>query len=238
VLRAVLHHLPEQTKTPLRAVIRLFGATPMQRVVEELRRRGVRLDECRALEIYGAAGNLHVKDYAPYVASLEIWEIDTELGPQLRANFPDATVKIVDSYQEIRRTANVFDLIVVDNPGSIHQGHCEHFDIIDDVFRVAHNPAVVVLLVLPRGSDELRRTWPYMLNAEQLEIRRAFYHTDRPDDVSLDALAAVYTAIARSHGWNVEWHFFQKRHYTFYLLVLKIRREDSPSATSTTSEGE
>jgi len=224
MLRTLLHNLPEPAKAPLRAVVRGVGAAPMRQVVKELRRRGVALGECRALEVFGGEGSLHVKDYAPYVASLEIWEYNPRLEPRLRANFPAATVKIVDSYQEIKRATNKYDLIVVDNPGSIHQGHCEHFDILDDLFRVANSPAVIVLQTIPTGSDELRKTYPYILNDEQLEIRRAFYRTDRPDAVSLETMAAVYTDIVASHGWTVEWHFFQKRHYTFYLLALKIRR--------------
>jgi len=225
MLRTLLHRLPEPAKTPLRAVIRATRAAPMQRVVKELRRRGVALGTSRALEVFGAAGNLHVKDYASHVAALEIWECDPSLEAALCANFPDATVKIVDSYREIQTTTGRFDLIVVDNPGSIHQGRCEHFDIIDDLFRVAADPAVIVLQIIPSGSDELRETYPYILNAEQLERRRAFYQTETPDNVSLDTMAAVYTAIARAHGWTVEWHFYQKRHYTFYLLALRITRD-------------
>src|SRR5689334_5220788 len=98
---------------------RTLGLSPTQQIFRELRRRGVRLNELEALELFAHSGFLHTKDYLPQVASLEAWEIDPRYEEPLRHNLPGAQVKITDSYREIRKTPRKYSLIVVDAPDCV-----------------------------------------------------------------------------------------------------------------------
>ncbi len=203
----------------------------MHRVCRELQRRGVRMNELRALELFGADGDRHVRDYAGLVSSLEIWEIDPGCEKALRQRFPKATVRIVDSYEQIKKTSDRYDLIVADSPCErLYGGHCEHFDLFPDLFRVASASAILVLNILPRFDEELRRRWSFLFNEDDVAAhsaqRQSFYKTMRPDHISLQELAEVYEGLARANGFEPDWHFFQKRQY-YYYLVLKLRRSDA-----------
>jgi len=87
-------------------------------MVRELGRRGVDITQRSALEMFGGDGNLHTKDWARGVGNLEIWEFQPEHESALRRNFPQADVRIVDTYAEIRRTKRHYDVIFSDNPSS------------------------------------------------------------------------------------------------------------------------
>jgi hypothetical protein len=192
----------------------------MQRLLRQLRQREVRLDELRALEIFGHTGEFHTLDYASLVASVEVWEIDVDCEPSLRRNLPEAEVKITDSYAELQRTDRRYDLVVVDNPlGLWGGGHREHFDLFPDLFRVCADPAILVVNVIPNLRPRERRRWDYVFNEEHLAARRDFYGTDQPQDVSLDAMEARYRELCADNGRDVDWVFFVRRHSVYYLTV-------------------
>ena len=125
-----------------------LGLLPIQRILAEGSRRGASVEQFRALEVFGCTGERLTKHYAPLVRSVEVWEIDPSLEPALRRNLPTATVRITDSFAEIKRTLSRFDLVVVDNPvGCFGDGRCEHFDPFPDVARVLSDDSMLVLLV-------------------------------------------------------------------------------------------
>lgn len=223
----VRQRLREPVKGWLRLLRRKLRLSPIQRVCAELERRGVSLRGRRTLEVFGYDGNLHTKDYAPNVGSLEIWELDPRHEAALRKSFPQATVKIVDSYAEIKRTDHRFDLIVVDNFEHVYGPYCEHFDLFPDVFRVSGDDAVLIVNVIPRLDESVRIKWPYLFEdhdmAAHLARRRAFYGTATPTNIAPREMLEVYTRLARSSGFEVEWHFLRQRHFVSYL-VLKLKR--------------
>lgn len=226
-----VHRLPYPLRRRLRALQRALGQRPLQKARRELRRRGVRLDDCDALEVFGGSGELATRDYAPHVRSLEIWEIDPDLEPTLRVRFPHAIVRIVDAYDEIRRTTSTFYLVGVDNPVREHGGHYEHFDLFPDILRVMKDSAVLRLLVLPYGSDELRTLWGWEFTPEHLEARARFYHTMTPEHISFHQMVAVYTSILEANGFLLDWFFVQPHTYSYHYLILKISkiiRETTP----------
>lgn len=205
----------------LRSMRRALSLSPMQKVLRGLRRRGVAFDTLNAIELFGGCGKRHTLDYAGQIAHLEIWEIDPTCEPTLRRNIPDATVRIVDSYEEIRRTADHFDLIVVDNPASEFDGHFEHFELFPDVFRLAVGSAVIVINVIPKISPVTLKKIPNLFNKEHLAARSHFYETDRPEDISWAQIVSAYDARAKRAGFAMEWNFWVKRHFVYYL-ALKI----------------
>jgi hypothetical protein len=197
--------------------------SPMQQVIRELRRRGVPVDRLVALEVFGKDGDFHLKDYASSVGSVEIWELEPDYLPVLRHNFPESDVRIVDSFAQIKSTDHTFDLIVVDNPVCVYDGHCEHFDLIPDLFRIANNSVILIINVVPSfDADYLARN-PHIFSEEQLKWRSTFYGTDSPDNVSIKLMVERYRQLAEEHGYGLVWHFAQRRDYVYYL-VLSLQR--------------
>jgi hypothetical protein len=207
----------------LRPVRRSLGLSPMQKVLRRLRARGIDLKSVRALELFGGSGAYHTVDYSDKVGSLEVWEIDPELESSLRANLPNTTVRIVDCYAELKRTTGRFDFVIVDNPMSTYGGHCEHFDLFPDIFRVLCDQTVLILDVIPRVPPVALKRFPYLFNEEQRQRRREFYHTAEPDHLPLGTILSAYRRHAEQAGFEVEWSFMVRRHFVFYL-ALKIRR--------------
>lgn len=197
----------------------------MQRVLHGLESRGIDLSSLRALELFGGTGVFHTIDYADRVGSLEVWEVDQRLEETLRRNLPGATVRIADSHTEIGQTTERFDLVVVDNPMSIYDGHCEHFDLFPDLFRVAADEAIILLDVIPSVPATARKKYPYLFNHEQIERRREFYDTENADTLSWEKIMSIYRMHADANGFVLEWTFTEKRHFVYYL-ALKIARGD------------
>ena len=199
----------------------------MQRVLRKLESRGINLASLHALEVFGGNGTFHTIDFASRVASLQVWEADPKLQATLERNLPRATVRIVDSFSEIRRIREQFDLIVVDNPMSTFNGHCEHFDLFPDLFRVAADEAILLLDVIPSLPQKAKKKYPYLFNEEQRVRRQAFYKTENVDDLTWESLASAYRIHAEAAGFTVEWSFTERRHFIYYF-ALKLRRKILP----------
>jgi len=229
MLADLRRRLPEPAARVLRAMRRNLGASPMRRLCRQLQERGVDLGRLRALEVFGDDGTRHTLDYAPMVGSLDIWEIRPDREAALRKNFPGAGIKIVDSFEEVKRTPTRYDLVIVDNwVGSVFDGHCEHFELFPDIYRVVTDDGILVINVVPRLDEEAQRRFPTVFKsstvAEHLERRRDFYGTDHPEAVSASQMLAVYRKLAAENGFGIEWSVLQPRIYHSYL-ALKLRRE-------------
>ncbi len=217
------HFLAPPVKIFLRAIRREMRLTPMKRVLGEIKRRGVRLSDLQAVEIFGASGESHVMDYASEVSSLSVWEINPRYRESLRRRFPNAEVRITDSYAEVQKTADHYGFIVIDNSLSIEGGRCEHFDLFPDAFRIAADSAILVLNVIPEITSAALKEYRYLFNTAQLARRRFFYATAQPEKISLAEVATAYEKMAGANGFELQWHFFEKRNFVYYL-VLKVNR--------------
>jgi hypothetical protein len=218
---------------------RRLGLLPIQRVVQGIRRRGVKMEGRHALAAFGGTGDRTDRHYAPLVASLDVWEIEPSFEPALRRNLPRARVKITDSYQEIKHTDDRFDFIILDNPVAVHGGHSEHFDLFPDIFRLVSDDAVLVIHVIPEADDRTRQGYPYIFHRTHLAKRRNFYGTEHPERIPLEQLARHYRELSERHGFTPEWHFFvrrwEQRHripmpVSTYYLTLKVKREVASAA--------
>jgi hypothetical protein len=215
-------------RNAVRSARRSLGLSPMQKVLRRLRARGIDLGSLHALELFGGSGGFHTLDYSDKVANLEVWEIDPQLEDSLRRNLPKATIRIVNCYDEIKSTPQRFDLVIVDNPMSIYDGHCEHFDLFPDLFRVARDEAVLLLDVIPRVAPAVQKKYPYLFNEEQRQRRSKFYNLASADNLSWDEIIPAYRERVDRAGFEVEWSFMVRRHFVYYL-ALKIRRKNSAS---------
>jgi hypothetical protein len=198
---------------------RKLHLTPMRRVMRELTRRGVDVSSLRALEMFGGNGRGHTVDYAPYVASTEVWEIDPAFAPVLRQNLPEATVKIVDSFAEIEVSQNKFDLVLVDPPYEMFGGHCEHFDIFPGVFRILKPFSILVLC-----NVRLNVVMSTRYSDRHLEIRKSFYEVDDPTRIPLDQMLKIYNQLFLRHGYESKWWVLQDRNLMYRLRRNSIDR--------------
>ncbi len=209
---------------------RRLGLSAMHAVLRELRRRGVQVQGLHALETFGGYGDQHIRYYAPYVASIDVWEIRHEYREILAKNLPAAQITITDSYQEIQRTAKRFDLVVIDNPYSTDRDHWEHFDFFPGVFRVTQDSATLILNVVPSADARTRRRYPRTFSEAHLACRASFYHTDCPEHVTFEEMAVSYARHGAAKGYRLAWYFAQPRKYLFFgpncmhYLVLKFDR--------------
>lgn len=199
---------------------------PMLRLLDELRRRGVRVEDLDALEIFGRDGLDHTTTYGGDVRSLEVWEIDEDRRAELEKNLPGASIKIVDSYEEIARTPNRFDLVVVDNAMGLYGGHCDHFDLFpDEIFRIARDECVLALIVIPRIDAATLRHFPELSDPAYLARRAAFYGVEDAADIPRGRIVETYRGFVERSGRRLDWSFLMKRSGAGVdYLVLKISK--------------
>jgi hypothetical protein len=218
-----------------RSVGARFGLVPAQRALAELQRRGINLESLRALEVFGADGERVTRFYGHRVASLEIWEINSRYERTLRHNYPNATIRIVDAFVQMRQAEGPYDLVVIDNPGWIQ----EHFELFPEVFAVLSDDATLLFNVIPCPTRGTRRRYPRLFGEEHLELRRRFYGTDDPERIGIEELARHYGELALSHGFQPQWHFHVRRREIWhgvpvkqelYFLCLKLARGNRPNA--------
>jgi len=216
-------------KSLFRTARRKLYLTPMKQVLKELGKRGFSLKDSHALEVFGNSGDSHLKDYALLVSNLEIWEIDPRYKRILKRNFPKAEVKITDSYKEIKTASKKYNFIVVDNGTSTSstscEAHCEHFDLFPDIFRITMDSSVFILNVIPEIDSVALKEYPYLFNDVQLLHRKNFYKTNHPEKITFEEMVEAYRKILAVNNFQLEWHFFQKRSFLYYL-ILKVRKSE------------
>lgn len=203
----------------LRTARRILGLSPMRRLLRRMGDRGVELSTLHALELFGGSGTFHTVDYASRVASLEVWEVDRRYEGSLRRHLPSAELRFVNTFAEIERIDRTFDMIVVDNPMSTWNGHCEHFDLFPSIFRLVKNGSIVVLNVIPLLTPTARERYPYLFNREQITRRAAFYRTAHPEEIPIEKMVEVYSRLALASGFHVDWHLLVRRHFVYYLAM-------------------
>ena len=225
----LLQRLPTPIKSRLRALRRGIGGSPIQQVFAELERRGTPVRQSRVLEVFGGNGDLHVKDYAPRVGALEVWELDHSFEPRLRRNVPTALIRIGDAFQLIKQTSYCYDIVVVDNPVSMSATPLELC--VDLLAKVTAEP-VFIFNVIPDLRPSVRRRWPALRHLTDVETllqrRRVMFNTDTPEHVPLERMTRAYVELARPRGFELDWSFTKRRHYGDYL-VLKLRPAAEPT---------
>jgi hypothetical protein len=228
---AILRAMYWRTRYVAWVVRRSLGLTPMQGVLRELVRRGIRVESLVALEVFGGSGTHHTKDYSSRVPRLEVWEIDPRKEAALKRNLRGAKVKITDSYSEVKQTTGRYNLIVVDDPSGVYDGRVEHYDIFPNLFRICADSTILIINVFSDfESSDLRS----VSSAERdliLSKRKDFYKTSIPEFVAFERMIETYKDIVESNGFHLEWCFFRKRPMwnvpqtsTVHYLTLKIKR--------------
>jgi spermidine synthase len=198
----------------------------MQSVMRELQRRGFNLQSADVLECFAHTGKMHTIDYARAARSLTLWEINPIHEKQLRATFPKATVQITDTYRQVLRDQNRFDLIVIDtSPGE--PGHFESFDLFPEIFRLAKDRCILILNVIPELNKSILKIYPNVGKDFSREARRRFYHIVSPERIPLKTMVGTYEEIAKDQGFRLVGHFARRRNRFSRYLVLDVIRADA-----------
>jgi hypothetical protein len=200
---------------------------PMLRLLKELKRRGVDLGELRTLEIFGRDGLDHTTTYAREVKSLEVWEIDPKWHADLVKNLPGASIRIVDSYEELGRSTSKFEFIVVDNAIGNLGAHCDHFDLFpDSLFKVTSDESLLVLIIIPHIDSKTLKHFPDLLDTRYLAARKSFYAADDPMSIPADQIVGVYRSFIEKNHYRLVWSYRQNRSGAGVdYLVLKIKKK-------------
>lgn len=201
---------------------RLLQITPTQQIFKDIEKKGVVLKGMKALEVFGGTGEVHTRDYASKVGSLEVWEIDLERENLLRKNLPQAKIKITDSFEEIKRTPNKYDIVVIDNYASFCGNYCEHFDLFPAVFRILEDSAIIILNVTPNVYESAKERYQ-----DHLKRRKSFYKTERPENISFDEMIQIYDRLIQENGYHLRWNLFKRIHLFLYQMVLCISKDQT-----------
>lgn len=205
----------------MRIARRMVGLSPMQAVLRELMPRRVSLKGCRTLEVFGFTGEMHIQDYYRRVGPLEIWEWTQRNLEALRRNVPGASIRITDSYQEIERSEEKSDIVIVDNSPHL-PGHVEHFDLFPAIFRILRSPATLILNVFPTISpDQLK--YRELCSEVVYGARRGFYRTSTPECLSHEEMVRAYRDVAAMNGFELDYSFRKRRNSLLYCLVIGLR---------------
>ena len=190
---------------------------PINNVLLKIANKGFDLKSADALEIFARDGAWHTQSYYPNVKSLEAWEIDSKYFPTLKANLPNAEIKITNSFNEIKVCSRKFDFVVIDNPQSLYGDdlYCEHFELFPDLFRVLRHGSVIVMNVNVK---------PYNFETNSLwwKRRTEFYKIKSPDNLSIEFLDSFYREMFCSANFGVKWTSFVKRNDYIHYLVMGL----------------
>lgn len=200
--------------------------TPMESVLSKLNSVGIDLGKLKVLEMFGFDGSMHTKDYGDKVGSLDIWEIDTQYESALTAKFPQANVKICDSFQEVKATSCKYDMIIIDNPMGIYcdDKYCEHFELFPDIFKITNDICILLLNVIPNITEEWHNKYRHAFTPEHWQRRSQFYQCANSENISIEYMAYIYSIWMRQAGFDIRYLLFEQRSCVYYLGFIIKRR--------------
>jgi hypothetical protein len=189
-------------------------------------KNGFNLSSAKALEIFGGDGTMHTKDYADSVKSLDIWECVPKLESSLRVNLPMANIIMCDPYRQIKKNTVHYDMIVVDNSIQTEFGHCEHFELFPDIFKIMNDDCLVILNLIPNVVRV--NQYPELVSEYHLNKRKEFYNALDPMHITDDELTLTYNTLAKNNGFIIEWALTFRRSFVYYLFM-KLKRWNNGS---------
>lgn len=177
----------------------------IKRILISLEQRGVQLKDMVALDFFAREGDWQSHQIAERVAKVHAWEIDPRFESNLKKNLPvDATVVIGDSFDILKNSAEIFDLIVLDNPqGCFGKGYCEHFEALPAILERLPTTGVVIFNVKTKPFN-------YDDKLEWQARRNSFYGVDSR---SLDEkfVFDFYEKYFNTRGFDVDFSFWEVR---------------------------
>lgn len=226
-------------RTALNAA-RTLGLLPPERVLRGMKNRGVRVETLSGLELFAGDGSQTLVLFAKHLKNLEVWEFNPKLESRLRLKVPDARVRIVDSYHQIRETPDKFDWVSADSWTGMTPGreYCENFELFPSVFRLFKPRAYLILNLLPELNVGRLQSSGYEFLDQHLQRRRDFYRWDNPEKIPIEHMVRIYEELITSNGYRLDWWFSVERtlvnlvrrqtlykRWSFYYLALALKNQ-------------
>ena len=187
-----------------------------------LEKSGIDLASAKALEVFGGDGTFHLMEYANDVQSLDVWECNPDSILKLNNVLPQANIYLCDVYERVKVEEKRFDLIVVDNPAQTQYGHCEHFDLFPDIFRLMADTCLLVLNIIPIISNKCG--FPELNSAHHQEQRKRFYVGADPNNLTEKDLTYIYNKLAFDNGFILTFSIIIPRGVVYYLAIRLEKR--------------
>lgn len=192
--------------------------------IKRIEEKGVILNDMHVLEVFGGNGKSVDRYVIDKVKRLHVWEIDQSREIELKNNLPKAEIKIVDSFNEIKKTKNKYDIIIMDNPMAMFGSHCEHFDMFIHIFNILKDEGIIILDIIPK-LENIPIEFGFLKENIYLLCRKLFYRTETPLNIPIKDMISVYEDIINKNGYMLEWNFTEERSKDFiYYLVLKVKK--------------
>lgn len=195
----------------------------MGQILNKLIALGIDIKSLRGLDFFAREGDWQTIAYASEIGSLDAWEIDPDFAKQLKKNIPNATVRVVNSFEYGKECSDVFDFIVIDNPQNVFgpkNEYCEHFEALPIAANILADVGFLIFNV----------NWaPFNYAASPLwRLRREeFYGTGSTEFLSLnDFILPFYTDYMEELGFQVHDAWVEPRN-DYYLtnLILHLRKK-------------
>lgn len=198
--------------------------SPIECLLKRIKDKEENIEDMHCLSVFGGKGCINEKFLQEYVGKLETWEICKEFEEELRNNVPKADVKIVDSFEQLNKTLQKYDMVFMDNPMSIYEDHCENFDMFMEHFKVLKEESIIVMDIITR-LDNIPKEFNYIRNDMHLLCRKLFFRTTNPENISIDIIKKTYQSIIEREGFKVQWDLVEERTDDFiYYLAFKVKK--------------
>lgn len=189
----------------------------MRRICERLTLEGVDFSKLTGLDFFAREGDWQTVVYACRVGAIEAWEINPEFLPGLKKNLPDATIRIVDSYEYGRSCKERFDFVVLDNPQAAfgeNAEYCEHFEALP----------IALNLLRPNGFlifNMNRAPFNFDAHPDWKKRRNDFYGVADTSSLSVDEfLLPFYRQLFESHGLDTISCFSEPRNQEYLAYAV------------------
>jgi len=184
---------------------RFLGLLPYQKIFKRLQQNIIDLNTWNALDIFAGDGKQSSLDMKKYINNIELWDNNPNFESNLKERFPNSSIKIVDSYEEINKTNNKYNIILVDNWPRIISGNCEHFDLFPKIIELMKDTGILIILTMPEINNIA------LFSDQHIQLRKTFYNVEDVAKIPMDNLVSTYKNFANQHGFTlIDWFYIDR----------------------------
>ena len=189
-------------------VLRILGIkkVAMQKVVQELYKRGVELKSLDAIELFGKDGGWSTDFISKELNSIDIVEISSEYENVLRKKYKNSNIYITNTYELIKTKFKKYDLILSDNPASKHGEYFQHFSLFPDIFNLFNRKTILILNIIPDYSIIKYNPDEH----EESTALKEFYNINSVKILN-NEMIKTYNKLAKENNFSIVDHFVIKR---------------------------
>ena len=191
---------------------------PMQKVVKQLKKRGIKLQNLDGIELFGRDGGWSTDYISKELNSIDIVEISDEFKPILEKKYPNANIYIDNTYTFIENHSKQYDIVLSDNPASKHGEYFQHFSLFPHIYKLFKNKTILILNIIPNYQ------FTYNPNPEEeYSALKKFYNTKKIK-LNIDEMVDVYEKSANREGFTISDFYTVNRKTGVEYLCLFFER--------------